>query len=182
MTEDFMPDLTECSAVNFRSVLSIGWLNRFYDYTKIKNYRDLSSRESLRNISKCHWIESQSMFLGYSAIHNIEILKWRGYMHCPFCKLGARPRFCLSSALVIPDAEISNKFFIFPALISHFVDDHYYVPPDSFVDSVFAFKQSQDFSVENIYSTLQFPSTKEGEFMARMEKEDSKRFFGEFSQ
>jgi hypothetical protein len=108
-------DLSECDyfGKNFSKILMpVGWLENEKPFATGKVSKDFY--EKLCEFNKKPWGFSQ--FLGY---HECNLCQFEG-------KLGIKNIF-------VPH---NNKIYVCPELITHYINDHLYLPPNEFIEAV----------------------------------------------
>ncbi len=75
---------------------------------------------------------------------------WGGSF-CPATEAGNRVSGC---EILVPDVSRDGRFFSTPALVSHYVAAHAYLPPQVFIDSVLAIELSREFDAVVSYDEL----------------------------
>ena len=110
-------DLTECDyfGEEYSKILTaVSWLENKKSFTTGSIPKDVYFK--LCEMSKNPWMFS--MFLG---MHECDICQFEG-------KMGSRNIF-------IPH---NGKIYACPELITHYINDHFYLPPEEFIEAVLA--------------------------------------------
>ena len=55
--------------------------------------------------------------------------------------------------LLIP-SQVNNQYYASPGLILHYIRDHYYKPPQEYIDSVMALDLTQPFNAQDCFDLL----------------------------
>lgn len=126
---------------SFADVLNVGWIGRGQAFPVGKASHDFLDKLKLLIREGSHF----------------EVNRMRSVHPCNVC--GERDFATLNSRAGIPvgAAEIwvprvGGGFFASPSMILHYVMDHNYLPPDSFIDSVLAIKIEQLIDAQSEYT------------------------------
>jgi hypothetical protein len=142
-------------------VLAVGWLDSAHDYNTGLAPRGLV--DHLLTLSG----HSTSTF-------DIHANIMRGIHPCNFCgediverSDGKKQWFLGHSELWFPSA---TKYFAAPSLIIHYIADHQYLPPDVFVQAVFALNINDSFLAQEVsdrFTQIAMSNIRESQRLAR---------------
>ena len=151
----------------YPNMLNIGWLDKSYDFPKGKVSRILV--EKLRYLTLL--AKEQDMF---RYTHPSGIVIHSGLVRgpifkCPYCeeKIGLFEGSDQSdnpkgvqlgiNTMEIPDVN-GDIIYIFPTLLYHYITEHYYQPPQQFLEALVSFDLTKPFNCndleEKIYESI----------------------------
>jgi hypothetical protein len=143
----YFEDLTSYSYYQkkpIEKVKNVGWL----DQTKTFSTGKVTGKflEKLRNLIAC--VNKT----------NVHVNPIRGIHPCNLCgedliKIEGkdRPIFLGSSEIWIPYRE---DYFAAPSMILHYIEEHNYIPPPEFIESVMEFDMEYPFNGQSVYDGL----------------------------
>lgn len=84
-------------------------------------------------------------------IKNFKINKTRGFYFCQKCRESG---IKISGSFEIMIPRVGGGFFIFPELMLHYIDVHFYNPGEEFVNSILILNMSGEFDAEQQFLSL----------------------------
>jgi hypothetical protein len=143
----YFEDLTNYSYYQQRSfsrVKNIGWLDKNHSFPVGK-------------VSE-NFLEKLRKLIGKSNKTNLHVNPIRGIHPCNLCgkdslKIEKKNQsiFLGSSEIWIPYGE---NYFAAPSMILHYIEEHNYLPPQEFIESVMKFNMESIFSGQLVYDEL----------------------------
>ena len=126
----------------FKNLISIGWLG---DSPYLKGVKSDELIYQMKRLIFSHYELCDYDY--FRSVYRAPLYR------CPICKKtvtyhyfnithdAGRSEYNLRDLL-------SNKIYVFPDLILHYMQEHSYQPPDAFIDSLFAAKFSEPFKAD----------------------------------
>jgi hypothetical protein len=108
-------DLTECDyfGEEYTEILTaVGWLENEKPFAKAKVSKNF--HEQLCKLQKDPWT-----FASFCGFHECSICQFKGHSGI--------------NNIFIPH---NNKIYVCPELITHYINNHFYLPPDEFIEAV----------------------------------------------
>ena len=132
-------------------IVNIGWLSSEHFY-------EMGDTEP-------KFIEKLTEIIISNDIYNYKFNKIRCNAPCNLCRecielpyINKRRNVLMDmplghSELLIP-SQVNNQYYASPGLILHYIRDHYYKPPQEYIDSVMALDLTQPFNAQDCFDLL----------------------------
>ena len=137
--EDLTP-YQYCLPFKFSNIINIGWLSNDFDFAKCDASSEL--------------VEKLYKILTKEGSFESRVNQIRGVHPCNFC--GAHKfhePFIGSCEIWIPSLDV-GAYFAAPSLVIHYISEHNYCPPKSFVDAVLQLNLEEKFNGQDLYDAL----------------------------